>query len=122
MTFRREPTLYVQALGALLALLVTFQLDWLTAEQAALVLALVTAVVTAVNAWKVRPISPAVFTGVVTAGAALLGAYGLDFSQERVGAVSVVVQMLLTLLTRVQVTPAVDQAATAIPRNEGLVR
>jgi len=105
---RREPTLLLQAVSALLAVLVTFQFDGLSAKQAALIVAALSAVIGAVNAVTVRPIAPAAFTGLVAAGAALLTGYGLEFSQELVGSTQVLVVTLLALVTRVSVTPVTD--------------
>lgn len=106
--FGREPTLVLQAVSALLAVLVTFQFTGLSAEQAALIVATLSAVIGAVNAAVVRPIAPAAFTGFVAAVSALLTGYGLDFSQELVGSVQVAVVTLLALVTRVSVTPVAD--------------
>jgi len=89
--FGREPTLYIQALSALLGVAVTFGLPGLSATQAAAIVAVLTAATTAVNAALVRPVAPAAFTGLVTALAVLVAAYGLDVSQETVGAVQVAV-------------------------------
>lgn len=101
----REPTLYLQAIAAVLGLAMTFGWDKLTAEQAALWVAMLTAVVTAVNAALVRPVAPVAFTGLVAATASLVAAYGFDVTQEQVGGVQTVVIAVLALLTRVQVTP-----------------
>lgn len=104
----REPTLLLQAASAALALLVSFQFDQLTAEQAAVIVAVLSAVIGAVNAVAVRPIAPAAFTGLAGAAFALFAAYGFDVSQETVGAVQALVVTVLALVTRVQVTPVAD--------------
>ncbi len=101
----REPTLVIQAISALLGVFVTFGLPGLSATQAAAIVAVLTAVTTAINAAMVRPIAPAAFTGLVTAIAVLVAAYGLEVSQETVGAVQVAVVGVLALLTRTQVSP-----------------
>ncbi len=106
--FGREPTLVIQAFSAFLGVLVTFGVDGLSATQAAAIVAVLTAVTTAINAAAVRPVAPAAFTGLVTAVAVLVAAYGLNVSQETVGAVQVAVVGVLALLTRNQVTPAPD--------------
>jgi ABC-type enterochelin transport system permease subunit len=108
--FGREPTLWLQALAAVLGLLVTFGLTGLSAEQAAFWVAVVTAVVTAINAALVRPIAPIAFTGLVAAVATLAAAYGFAASQEQVGMVQGIVISVLALLARHQVTPAQDVA------------
>lgn len=106
--FGREPTLYIQAISAALGVAVTFGLDGLSATQAAAIVAVLTAVTTAINAALVRPVAPAAFTGLVTAAAVLLAAYGLEVAQETVGAVQVAVIAVLALLTRTQVAPTAD--------------
>lgn len=106
--FGREPTIVLQTVSALLTILVSFQFDALTADQATLIVALLSAVIGAVNAALVRPVAPAAITAVFTTGAALLAGYGLELPQEMVGAVTAAVPVLLTLLTRAQVTPAAD--------------
>lgn len=104
----REPTLLLQVAGAALALLVSFKFDQLSAEQAALIVAAISAVIGAFNAAVVRPIAPAAFTGLAGAAFALLAAYGFSVSQETVGAVQALVVTVLALVTRVQVTPRLD--------------
>jgi hypothetical protein len=106
--FGREPTLVLQSLSALLAVFVAVGLPNLSAEQAALIIAALTAVLGVVNALLVRPVAPAAFIGLVGAVAALLAGYGLDVSQAVVGAISAAVVSVLALLTRVQVTPVAD--------------
>jgi hypothetical protein len=105
---RREPTLVLSVLSGVLAILVSFGFPGLSAEQAGLLIAVVSAVIGVINAVAVRPISPAAFTGLVAAAAALLTSYGLNFSQEQVGSVQVAVVAVLALITRVSVTPLAD--------------
>jgi len=105
--FGREPTLWLQAISAALAFFVTFGWSGLSATQAGATVAVLAAIIGVLNAWRVRPIAPAIFTTVVTTGAALLSTYGLDFPQERIGQFQLAVVAVMALLTRVQVTPAV---------------
>jgi hypothetical protein len=107
---RREPTLILQAVSAVLAILVTFNLHGLSSEQAALIVAAISAVFGVVNAVAVRPVAPAAFTGLVGAAAALLTGYGLNVSPELVASVSAAAVTVLGLLTRQQVTPAAVNA------------
>lgn len=102
----REPALWIAAIAAVLGIGVTFGLDGLSAGQAAAIVVALNAAAAVWAALLVRPIAPAVFTGAVSAGAALLAAYGLHVSQETVGAVNVAVLAVLGLLTRGQVSPA----------------
>ena len=106
--FNREPTLYLQALSALLGIGVALGLPQLSATQAALIVAAVSAILGAINGAITRPVAPAAFTGLVGAVAALVAAYGFEVPQEVVGAVQAAVVTVLALLTRVQVTPAAD--------------
>lgn len=108
--FGREPSLVIATIASALGLVVSFGADWLTATQAALIIAVLNAVLGVVNAVAVRPIAPAAFTYLIGAAAALAAAYGLDVGQETVGAVNGLVLSTLMFLTRGQVTP------TASPR------
>lgn len=103
--FGREPSLVLQSIGAVLSVLVAVGLPGLSAEQAALIVAGIAAVFGVLNAIAVRPLAPAAFTGLVTAAAALLAAYGFDVSQTVVGAIGGAVPVLLALFVRGQSTP-----------------
>jgi hypothetical protein len=107
--FGREPTLVLQALSAVLAVFVTFGWDGLTDVQAGAIVAFATALIGVANAIAVRPWQPALFTGLITAGAVLLGTYGINLDQKLIGAVQVAVTAVMALLTRVQVSPASEQ-------------
>jgi dipeptide/tripeptide permease len=100
-----EPTLIINVVAAALALLVTFQWDGLSQENAGAIVAVITAVAAAVNAFAVRPIAPAVFTGVVGAVVALLATYGFNVPAETVAAINGLVITALALIFRAQVTP-----------------
>jgi hypothetical protein len=112
--FGREPTLWLQAISGALAFLVTFGWDRLSAEAAGAIVAVLAAAFGVANALTVRPVAPVVFNTLITTGAALLATYGLDFSQERIGQFQLAVVALMTLLTRVQVTPVTDRDNTAV--------
>jgi hypothetical protein len=119
MKFRFEPAILIQTISAGLALLVTFGIPGLSADQAALIVATVAAILGVVTALKVRPIAPAIFTTLITAGAALLTGYGLDLSQEMIGAVQVFVVAVMTMLTRGQVSPAATTPAESVRARSG---
>lgn len=104
-TLFREPALWIAVISAALGLVATFGLSWLSAGQAALIVAAINAVAAAVTAWRVRPIAPSVFTGAAGAVIALAGGYGLHLSQPTIGAVNTLVIAVLALLTRGQVSP-----------------
>ncbi|MFF3928293.1 hypothetical protein [Streptomyces hirsutus] len=114
--FGREPVVVTNTLAAVLGLIVSLGITPLTAAQAGAIVGGTTAILGAFAAAATRPIAPQAFTTVVAAGAVLVGTFGYEVSQETVGAINTVVLALLTLLTRVQVTPTSPSApATAEP-------
>jgi len=103
--FGREPSLWISVIGSALSLVAGFGLDWLTADQAALVIVVLNAILGVVNALHVRPVSPAAFVYLVGAVATLVAAYGVNVSQSMVGAVNATVLAVLALLLRGNVSP-----------------
>lgn len=103
--FGREPALIVAVIASSLSLVVSFRVDWLTAEQASLWILAINAVLGAVAAALTRPIAPAAFTYLVGTGATLAAAYGFNVGQETLAAVNGLVVTGLALLMRGQVTP-----------------
>jgi hypothetical protein len=117
----REPTLWIGAIAGLLSLGTSLGLDGLSTNQVGAIIAAINAVAAVAMAVTVRPIGPAVFTQLVAAVAALVGAYGFNVSSEVVGAVNVGLLAVLTLLTRGHVSPtgatqAVAPAAAPVVR------
>jgi small basic protein len=108
----REPVVALNALSAVLGLVVSLGVTSLTAEQAGVIVACVSAILGAIAAAMTRPIAPQAFTALVAAGATAVAAFGYEVSQETVGAINTVVLAVLTLLTRVQVTPSSPSAPT----------
>ncbi len=108
MNWKREPALIIGVIGAALSLVVSLGFDWMTAEQAALIIAVLNGALGVANAIAVRPIAPPAFTDTVGAVASLAAAYGFNVAQDTVGAVNGLVLAVLVLLTRGQVTPAKD--------------
>lgn len=115
MKFSREPSLIISTVAALLSLVAGFGLDFLTTEQAGLIVAVLTGALGIYNALKVRPVAPAAFTYTVGVVATLLSTYGLDLSQERIGLINGAVLAVLAFLLRGQVSP-VETASTASVR------
>lgn len=110
--FGREPALWLAVIGALVTWLVSFELGWLNAGQAT---ALITFITAAVIAATTRPIGPALFVAVVAAGAALFSEYGLHWSDAAVTGLGALILTGFALFgIRPQVTPAADQAPTAL--------
>lgn len=110
MTPVREPALYIGVVSAALSLVVALNVGSLTSDQAALIVAAITAVGGVITAIATRPIAPAAFTALVTAGAALLAGFHFNVSPGAVAAVNGLVLAVLTLLTRGQVAPSATQA------------
>ncbi len=103
--FDREPTLFISFFASLILLFGTLGFRWLDGDQAALVVVAINAIAAGVNAYTVRPISPAVFTYAVGAIVAVFAAYGLSVSPETLAMLNGLVIMGLGLLTRGQVAP-----------------
>lgn len=112
--FSREPTLWFAAIAGAINLLVTYKLDFLSADQAALWITLVSAVFGAVAAWRTRPIAPQVFTYLASAVVALVGAYGAHMTQEQIGQWNIFALTIAALITRIQVSPAEDAHKTGV--------
>lgn len=110
--FGREPTLWIGALSAVLSFIVTFNVNGLSEVQAALWITGINAVLGAWAAVRTRPIAPQAFTYVLSSAASLAAAYGLSWPPERLGAANVVLMAVLLLLTRGQVSPKEEVAAT----------
>lgn len=104
--FGREPALIISAIGAVVTLIVSLNIPGLSAGAGAAVTTFLTAVVIAATT---RPVAPALFTAVVSAGAALFAEYGLHASDAVVASISGVVLVGFALFgIRPQVTPAAD--------------
>lgn len=100
-----EPVVLLNALSAALGLVVSLGVTPLSATMSGGIVALVTAALGAVAAWRTRPVVPQVFTTVVAAGADLAATFGFHASQGLIGGINGAVLATLTLLTRGQVTP-----------------
>jgi hypothetical protein len=100
-----EWSLLGAALAAILNWLVGFQWDSLSADQAAAIMAAVTAVVGAVVAWRTVPRAPQAFVYAVSALAALGTAYGAHWSQQSVALFTSALVAVLGLVVRWQVSP-----------------
>jgi methyl coenzyme M reductase beta subunit len=104
--FGREPALVISMIGGLVTLLVALNIPGLSAGVGA---AITTFVAAAIIAVTTRPVAPALFTAVVSAGAALFTQYGLHVSDGVVAAVSAVTLTGFALFgIRPQVTPSAD--------------
>lgn len=105
--FGREPAVIIATVGAFLTFAAAVGIPGVSAGAAAAITSLIAAGVIAATT---RPVAPALFTGVVTAGVAVLTEYGMRVSDDVTGAASGLVLALFALLTRAQVSPAQDVA------------
>jgi hypothetical protein len=103
--FGRDPVLWGGALSSLVTLLVTFNLDGLSAEQAGLWSAAVAAVFGAFQAWATRDTFLALANTATKAVLALGIGYGLALTAEQVGLFAAAVAGFLDLFLRTQATP-----------------
>jgi hypothetical protein len=116
--FGREPALVMGAIGAVLAWIATLGFEWMDAGQSTALITFLSALVIAATT---RPWAPALFVGVISAGASLAAAYQLHWSEEAVTGLGTIVLAGFALFgIRPQVTPAADPAPIS-PAN-GTVR
>ena len=102
----REPALIISAVGTVITLLVALKVPGVDAGAGVAITTFASALIIAATT---RPWAPALFTGVVAAGAALFSAYGLHVSEEVVTAVGSVILVGFSLFgIRPQVTPKAD--------------
>ena len=101
----REPTLWIAVLNAVVLGAATLGFRFLDNDQAGLIVAGINAVMGAINAYFVRPISPAAFTYAGSAIAAILISYGLQITPEQLASFNAIMVMTLGLITRGQVSP-----------------
>lgn len=110
---RREPALLAGVLTAVLSLLVSLHFRGLTSDQAALIVAAITAVGGSVIALFTRPIAPGLATAAIAAVAALFAGFGYHWDPAVVGGVGAVFAAVLAFIARNHVTPvAAVPAAT----------
>lgn len=102
--FGREPALVLSVISAGLSLLVTLPTG-LTVTMAGVIVTFISAAFAAITAWTTRPIAPAIYTGLITAGADVLAAFHYEVSTATLGAVNTAAVALLMFITRGQVTP-----------------
>jgi hypothetical protein len=104
--FGREPALWLGLIGAVVTWVVSLGFDWLNAGQATAIITFVTGVVIALTT---RPVAPALFVAVVSAGAALFGQYGLHWSEAATTGLGAIILAGFALFgIRPQATPVAD--------------
>lgn len=104
--FGREPSVYITFIGAVLAYLVTYNIDGLSEIQAMAVMSALGAIVALVNAIVVRPVTPAVVNGAVTALIGVGVVYGWDVTAEQIAGIQAIsIAALGFFAVRPQVSP-----------------
>jgi hypothetical protein len=104
-----EPVVVLNALAAILGLIVSLGFTGLTTDQAGAIVGVVTAVLGTIAAVLTRPIAPQAFTTLVAAGATLIATFGYHVPQNIVGAINTAALAILTLLARGQVSPTLTK-------------
>jgi hypothetical protein len=110
--FGREPALWLALIGALVTWAAGLGFDWLNTGQAVAIVGAITGVVIAVTT---RPVAPGLYVAAVSVVAALFSEYGLHWSEAAVTGLGGIILAGFALFgIRPQVTPAKDQAPTAL--------
>lgn len=110
---RTEPALFTSTMQAVLGIVAAFGIGF-TADQTAGILAVTAALLAAVTAAVTRPVHPAAFTGLVTAAAVLVAAYGIHLPANLVGSVNFLLTTGFAMFgVRPQVTPVATLKAKA---------
>lgn len=82
MTLVREPAVIIGIIGSVLTSAAAMGFDFLTAGQAAAIVAFLSA---ALIAWRTRPVAPGLFVAAGSALVAIMAEYGLHLSDAWVG-------------------------------------
>lgn len=113
--FGREPALVISTVSVILTALVTFGIPGLTDGLAAAIVAVLVALSGFLTALNTRPVAPSIATGLILAMVSLVAAFGVDIPQQWTGAAVMVIQALVTLIVRGDVTPVKVIDGTAVP-------
>lgn len=106
--FGRDPMLWVQALSALIGVLVTLNVKGLSIDQAAAIVVALTAGAGFLSALATKPFSLGAVHTLIASLAVVVAAYGFHVPPETLGAVQVAVGPILALLLRQAMTPLHD--------------
>lgn len=102
--FGREPALIIGAAGSLLTVLAALNVPGISTGTAAAITAFLAAALIAVTT---RPVAPALYTGAIAAGVALLAEYGFHVPDGLVATLPAAVLAVFALFgVRAQVSPA----------------
>lgn len=112
--FGREPALIIGGIGSVITLLVALNIPGLSAGAGAAITTLLTAAIIAITT---RPVAPALYTAVITAGAAVIAEYGFHVSDAVVAAISSALLAGFAFFgIRPQATPKADPRAITVNR------
>ena len=104
--FGREPALIIGLVGAIFTLASSLTISWLTAGQAAAIVAALSALLIA---FTTRPVAPGLFTAGAVAVAAVFTEYGMTVPAAVVGGITGLILAGFALFgIRPQVTPVAD--------------
>ena len=123
--FGREPAVWLHALQAVLAFLVTLpalNALGLTEEVSAWVMTIAAGVVALLVAMATRPMVVSALTGAVQTILTGLVAFGLPLSEQSTGALVAALNVVLMLLMPLGLTPAVDPAPGFVRAQREVVR
>jgi hypothetical protein len=110
MNFKWEPVVWLAALQSILAVLVAIpSLGIISGDAAAWILTATSAVFAAVEAFMVRPMTPAALTGAIRTALTALMLFGLPISEELSLALVALGTMILGLMVRNGVSPKEGQ-------------
>ncbi|MFI6510151.1 hypothetical protein ACIBCT_21305 [Streptosporangium sp. NPDC050855] len=108
--FGREPVVWLGAIAAVLAVIVTIPDVGLTAEAAGWIMTIVSGVFAAAEAIMTRPFVVTALTGAVRTVITGFVFFGLPLTEETSGAIVAALNMVLMLVLANSVTPAADPA------------
>jgi hypothetical protein len=106
--FGRDPMLWVQALSAVIGIVVTLNVKGLSIDQAAAIVTALTAVGGLLAALATKPFSLGAVHTLIASLAVVVAAYGFHVPPEALGAVQLAVGPIAALLLRQAMTPAHD--------------
>lgn len=113
---KEQPTIVIQTVQVLLGLAVAFNIVSMTDNQTAAVLAVTTAVLGFILALATRQFAWPVVTGVVQAAVVLLLEFGINLTDQQVGAIFAATAALGAFFVQRSVTPETKLPALAPSR------
>ena len=102
---RTEPAMILQVLNMGAAMLFAFGLN-LSPQKTAAFIVIITGVLAVITAVTTRPIAVPVLAGVATSVLTACAAFGLDWSQARIGTLVAFLTVIMSLALRQHLSPA----------------